>query len=146
MEWLLGKLIATPVIGAILGPIVNGLLTAQKQRLEAAGSHEARVADLAQKSLDLDKREAEVNASIVIAEQGHWFTRCIRPLLGLAVVVLVWKVIVYDKALGQWTGGSTDALDPKLWNVVMTIIISYMGGRTAERVADKIAGVFKKPT
>ena len=59
LEWL-GTKIAGTAIGAILNPIVNGLLTAQRQKLEAEGSHEARVADLAQKQLSLDQREAEV--------------------------------------------------------------------------------------
>lgn len=143
MEWILGKLIATPVIGAILGPIVNGLLTAQKQRLEAAGSHEARVSELAQKEYELDKREAEVNAQVVIAEQGHWVTRSIRPILGLEAAILAGKILVWDLALGEWTNGSTDRLSPQAFWLLTTIVIAYMGGRTAEKIADKIAGVFK---
>ena len=144
MEWILGKLIATPIIGAILSPIVNGLLTAQKQRLDAAGSHEARVAELAQQQIALDKREAEVNASVVIAEQGNWVTRSIRPIFGLAAGILTWKILVWDLALGGWTGGSTDKLSPQAYWLLTTIVIAYMGGRSAEKVADKIAGVFKK--
>lgn len=143
-QGFLAKMLATPVIGAILGPVINGLLTAQKQKLDAVGSHEARTVEIAQKAIELDKREAEVNAQVVIAEQGNWFTRSVRPMIGFAVVILIWKVIVYDKALGQWTGGHTDALDPKLWNVVMVIIGAYFGGRSAEKVASTIAGAFKK--
>lgn len=141
MEWLLGKLIAAPVIGAILQPIVNGLLTAQKQRLDAAGSHEARVAELAQKTLDLDKREAEVNAEIVKVEQGNWITRWVRPAFALPFVLFTWKIVVWDKILG-W--GTTDPLDPRMWGVFMAVVISYFGGRSAEKVAEKIAGVWKR--
>ena len=144
MEWLFGKLLATPIIGAILSPIINGLLTAQKQKLDAAGSHEARVAELAQQQMLLDQKQAEVNASIIIAEQGNWFTRSVRPALAWIVIILLTKIFIYDKALGQWTGGSTDALDPNLWWVIQTIIISYMGGRTLEKISDKISGIFKK--
>lgn len=144
MEWLLGKLIATPIIGAILGPIVNGLLTAQKQKLDAAGSHEARVAELAAKAYDLDKREAEVNASVVIAEQGNWVTRSIRPILGLAAGILTWKLLVWDLALGQWTSGHTDKLSPQAYWLLTTIVIAYMGGRSAEKIADKVAGIWKR--
>ena len=144
MEWLFGKLLATPIIGAILSPIINGLLTAQKQKLDAAGSHEARVAELAQQQMLLDQKQAEVNASIIIAEQGNWFTRSVRPALAWIVIILLAKIFIYDKALGQWTGGSTDALDPNLWWVIQTIIISYMGGRTLEKISDKISGIFKK--
>lgn len=141
MEWILGKLIAAPVIGAILQPIIGGLLTAQKQKLDAVGSHEAVAADLAKRSFDLDQKEAEVNASIVIAEQGNWMTRSVRPMFALPFIVFCWKVVVWDKVLG-W--GTTDPLDPRMWGVFMAVVIAYMGGRSAERVADKIAGVFKK--
>lgn len=144
MEWLFAKLLATPVIGAILSPIINGLLSAQKQRLDAAGSHEARVAELAQQQMLLDQKQAEVNAAIIIAEQGNWFTRSVRPALAWIVILLLAKIFLYDKALGEWTHGTTDPLDSHLWWVIETIIISYMGGRSLEKISDKISGIFKK--
>lgn len=144
MEWLLGKLIAAPVIGAILSPIINGLLTAQKQKLDAIGSHEAVAADLAKRSFDLDMKEAEVNASTIKAEQGNWVTRSIRPLLALPVIILMWKLLVWDKALGQWTSGTTDSLSDQIWWYCTTVTIAYMGGRSAEKVAEKIAGIWKR--
>lgn len=143
LEWIAGKLIAAPIIGAILNPIINGLIAGQKQKLDAAGSHEARVVELASKEYDLNKREAEVNAAVVIAEQGHWFTRSIRPLLGIAAVILTWKILVWDLALGQWTQGRTDALSNQAFWLLTTIVIAYMGGRSAEKIADKIAGIWK---
>ena len=142
--WIAEKLIAAPIIGAILGPIINGLLTAQKQKLDAIGSHEARVAELATQAFELDKREAEVNSQIVIAEQGHWTTRSIRPILGLAAAILTWKLLVWDLALGEWTGGRTDMLSSQAFWLLTTIVIAYMGGRSAEKIADRIAGIWKK--
>ena len=144
MEWLISKLIAAPVIGAILQPIVSGLLTAQKQKLDAVGSHEAQVVDMAKQQYDLDKREAELNAETVRSEQGNWVTRSIRPLLALPVIILVWKLLVWDKALGQWTGGITDKLSDQIWWYCTTVTIAYFGGRTVEKVADKISGIWKK--
>lgn len=144
MEWLIGKLLATPVIGAILSPIINGLLTAQKQKLDAVGSHEVVAADLAKKAFELDQKEAEVNASIIIAEQGNWITRSIRPIFGLAAAILTWKILVWDLAFGQWTGGSTDKLSPQAFWLLTTIVIAYMGGRSAENIATKISGIWKK--
>lgn len=139
LAWL-----STPIIGAILRPIVDGLLTAQKQKLDAIGSHEAVAADLAKKSFDLDMKEAEVNAETIKAEQGNWITRSIRPLLALPVIILVWKLLVWDKALGQWTNGTTDALSDQIWWYCTTVTIAYFGGRTVERVADKISGIWKR--
>ena len=141
MEWLLGKFLAAPVIGAILGPIVNGLLTAQKQKLDAIGSHEARVAELAQQAVALERREAEVNAQVVIAEQGNWMTRWVRPVWAMPFIAFTWKVVVWDKMLG-W--GATDPLDPRMWSVFMLMVGAYYGGRSAEKVATTIAGAFKR--
>lgn len=144
LAFIFGKLLAAPVIGAILQPLINGALSGYQAHLTAIGSHEAAVVDIAQKSIALDQREAEVNANIIIAEQGNWFTRSVRPALAWIVIILLAKILLYDKAFGEWTGGHTDALDPKLWGVVMVIITAYMGGRTAEKVADKISGIFNK--
>ncbi|MCK1670321.1 3TM-type holin [Bradyrhizobium sp. 150] len=141
--WL-ANLVSVPIIGAILSPILNALLTAQKQKLDAAGSHEVVVADIAQKQMDLDKREAEVNASVVIAEQGNWVTRSVRPAFALPFILFTWKVVIWDKVLGSLTNGTTDPLDQKMWGVFMAVVIAYMGGRSAENVASKIAGIFKK--
>jgi len=141
MGWLLGKFLAAPVISAILSPIVKGLLTAQKQKLEAIGSHEARVAELAQQAMALERREAEVNAQVVIAEQGNWMTRWVRPVWAMPFIAFTWKVVVWDKMLG-W--GATDALDPRMWSVFMLMVGAYYGGRSAEKVATTIAGAFKR--
>jgi len=139
LAWL-----STPIIGAILKPIIGGFLTAQKQKLDAIGSHEAVAADLAKKSFDLDMKEAEVNASIVIAEQGNWVTRSIRPVLGLAAGILTWKILVWDLALGEWTQGRTDKLSDQAFWLLTTIVIAYMGGRSAEKIAEKISGIWKR--
>jgi hypothetical protein len=144
LAWIGSKLLAAPVIGAILQPIIGGLLTAQKQKLDAVGSHEARVAELASQQFALDKKEAEVQGQIIIAEQGNWVTRSIRPLLGFAAAVLTWKILVWDLALGEWTQGRTDRLSPQAFWLLTTIVIAYMGGRSAEKIADKIAGIWKR--
>lgn len=141
MEWLLGKLIAAPIIGAILSPIINGLLTAQKQKLDAVGSHEAVVADLAKREMDVESQERELQAKMVIAEQGNIITRSVRPLMAAPFIIFMWKVIVWDKVLG-W--GTTDPLDPKMWGVFMAVVVAYMGGRVIETGTSKIADAITK--
>lgn len=140
MEWL-AKLVATPIIGAILNPLVNAYLTSQKQKLDAAGSHEARATEIAQKALDVDKREAELNAQILIAEQGNFITRSVRPVWAFPFILFTWKVIVWDKILG-W--GVTDPLDPRMWGVFMLMVGAYYGGRSIEKAASSIAGALGK--
>lgn len=140
-EFLIGKLVTAPIIGAIFKPIADALLTAQKQKLDAAGSHEARVSELAQKALDLDAREAEVNAKVLIAEQGNAATRWVRPVWAAPFVFWTWKVVVYDLCLG-W--GSTPELKGVSAQLCIAISIAYFGGRSAEKVATTIAGAFNK--
>ena len=141
MEWILGKLIAAPIIGAILQPIIGGLLTAQKQKLDAVGSHEAVVADLAKREMDVEAQERELQAKMVIAEQGNIITRSVRPLMAAPFILFMWKVIVWDKVLG-W--GTTDPLDPKMWGVFMAVVVAYMGGRVIETGTSKIADAITK--
>ena len=141
MEWILGKLIAAPIIGAILQPVIGGLLTAQKQKLDAVGSHEAVVADLAKREMDVEAQERELQAKMVIAEQGNIITRSVRPLMAASFILFMWKVIVWDKVLG-W--GTTDALDPKMWGVFMAVVVAYMGGRVIETGTSKIADAITK--
>lgn len=137
-------LIASLIQKVLTGPIIDALLKGYQAKLEAAGSTEARKVELAKQAIDLDAKEAALNNALLVAEQGHWFTRSVRPALGWIVVLLVGKILLWDKAFGQWTGGSTDPLDTNLWWVVQTIIIAYMGGRTAEKVAGKIADVLRR--
>lgn len=132
-----------PILNFLGGKVVGGLVDAYKIKQQALGDHEKLSTDLAGRALELDVREADINAKVVIAEQGHWFTRMVRPLLAMPVIILLFKILVYDKALGQWTHGRTDPLDPNLWGVVMCIIVSYMGGRTVEKVSTKIADVLE---
>lgn len=133
--WL-ANLVSVPIIGAILQPILNALLTNQKQKLDAAGSHEAVVADLAKREFDLEGQERELQAKMVIAEQGNIITRSVRPLMALPFIIFMWKVIVFDKVLGL---GTTDPLDPKMWGVFMAVVVAYMGGRVVESGTSKIA-------
>lgn len=141
-EWIVGKILSS----AIVQPVIGGLLTAQKQKLDAAGSHEARTAELAKRELDLDQREAELNSDVLKAEidRGSWFQRAPRPVMGLSAAILVAKILVWDLALGQWTNGHTDKLsDQALW-LLTTIVIAYFGARSVETIASKIAGIWKK--
>ena len=143
LTWLVDKLLATPIIGAVLKQVFGFILNYQKQKLDAQGAHEVQVAAIAAKSIELDQKEAELNNQLLIVEQGNWVTRWVRPALGGAAVILTWKLLVWDLALGQWTHGSTDKLGPQTEWLLTTIVIAYMGGRTAEKIADKITGIWK---
>jgi hypothetical protein len=97
--------------------------------------------ELAERELAVQQAEREAQTQILIAEQGNWVTRSVRPLWALPFILFTWKIIVWDKLLG-W--GVTDALDEKMWSVFMIMVAAYFGGRSAEKVATTVAGVFKR--
>ncbi len=68
---------------------------------------------------------------ILIAEQGSWLTRWVRPAFALPFVVYVWKLVLWDKVLG-W--GATDALGDNLTTIMVTIVGAYFITRPFEKV------------
>lgn len=89
--------------------------------------------NLAQSQTTADKIAAEekiaslqAKRDVLIAEAGTSnINAYIRAVMGGSVAFVLAKIFVWDKALGEFTGGHTDALDPNLWNVVMATIGFY---------------------
>jgi hypothetical protein len=120
-------------LASILGaPIVNGLITAYKVKLEAANTQGRIAAELAGKEIEAEIVARKQASAIIIAEQGRWYTAMIRPLLALPIVIYFWKVVVWDKVLG-W--GVTDPITGMIADWAGLIITAYVGGRTIEKVA-----------
>jgi hypothetical protein len=132
------------ILNFLSGPIIGGLLKAYQSKLAAGNTTEKIAADLAVRDLQVQQREAEVNASVIVAEQGNWVTRWVRPAFAAPFVFFTWKVVVWDKILAIWTHGTTDPLDPKMWGVYMAVVIAYFGGRSLEKVATTISNAITK--
>lgn len=120
------------IISFLGGPVVSGLIKAYEAKLAAGNTSERIAADVAAGEIAAQQNDVKVAASVVIAEQGRWYTACIRPLFCLPFIIFTFKVIVWDKVLG-W--GVTDPLDPNMWGVFMVIVGAYFGGRSIEKVA-----------
>jgi hypothetical protein len=114
------------------GPVVNGLISAYKARLDAANTRDRIAADLAAKEIEAEIAARKRASAIIIAEQGRWYTAVIRPLLAAPVIIYFWKVIVWDKVLGL---GSTDPLTGMIADWSGLILTAYVGGRSIEKVA-----------
>jgi hypothetical protein len=114
------------------GPVVNGLISAYKARLDAANTQDRIAADLAAKEIEAEIAARKQASAIIIAEQGRWYTAIIRPLLAAPVIIYFWKVIVWDKVLGL---GSTDLLTGMIADWSGLILTAYVGGRSIEKVA-----------
>jgi hypothetical protein len=118
--------------GLITGPIINAAIDAHKAKLSAGNETERLAADLAAKELALDVRARELSTQVLIAEQGRWWTALPRPLFAFAIVIYVWKVVVWDKVLGL---GATDPLGGLVGDWAGLIMIAYFGGRSVEKIA-----------
>ena len=49
----------------------------------------------------------------------------VRTSIGAWCSILLGKILVWDKALGQWTHGTTDRLSPELWHTVLVVLSFY---------------------
>lgn len=114
LSWLLGGGIA-----AIGGQITK----AYELKLAAANDAER---------IEADKQIALLTAqqAVLIAEQGSWMTRWIRPAFALPFVIYDFKIVVWDKVLG-W--GSTDSLSPEFWQLQMIVFGAYFLTRPFEK-------------
>lgn len=113
------------------GPVIKGLLDAYQARLKSINTEDAQALELLKKEVDADIAARAEATKLILAEQGHWYTAIIRPLFALPFIIFEFKVIVIDKVMH---GGTTDAIDPMMWGVFNTIIISYFGATAVERV------------
>jgi hypothetical protein len=119
----------------LTAPIIGGFIEAYKAKLAADNTQDRTAADLAAKAIAAEIEAYKSANAVIIAEQGRWYTAMIRPLLALPVIIYLWKVIVWDKVLGL---GTTDAIggDVGIW--AGTIVTTYVGGRSLEKIARTI--------
>lgn len=114
------------------GPVVTGLINAYKAKLAATNTQDRIAADLAAKEIEAEIEARRQASTIIIAEQGRWYTAIIRPLLAFPIIIYFWKVLIFDKVLGL---GSTDPLSGLVADWAGMIITAYVGGRSIEKVA-----------
>lgn len=80
-----------------------------------------------------ETERVKAQMAVVLAEQGNWFTRSIRPMWA-APFLIYDTLLIVDKIAGKFgLDWSTDPLDDRLWWLNMTIVIAYFGGRVFEK-------------
>ena len=125
MRWFLGLVFR--FLGGVDIKGIAGEIARVKVEAQNAETDQARIAK--EEEVEILRAQRDVQ----IAEAGNNWNRIMRALLAVPVVILLWKIIVWDKALGQWTGGVTGALDSNLWIVVSTVLGFYF----LDRITDK---------
>lgn len=115
------------------GPVINGLLSVYTTRLKSINTQDQMALTLLQKEVDADIAARSEATKLLIAEQGNWFTRSIRPLFAMPFIIYLWYIIVFNKVLG--IGSVEHGIDANTWGVFNTIIVSYFGATAIERVS-----------
>jgi hypothetical protein len=131
MGWL-ASLITAPIIGAIIKPLVDGVLAGYQSKLSADNTRDAQAVDLAKKEIEAEISARAAASETIKAEQGWWVTAIIRPLFAIPLALYWSKIIVWDKMLG-W--GTTDPLTGLVGEWAGLIILAYFVGRPLEKVA-----------
>ena len=125
------------LLGLIPGLLntVNGItnaITNEKINLAQSQTEADRIASQEKIASLQAKRD------VLIAESGtSKINAIIRASIGGSVAFILGKIFVWDKALGDYTGGHTDPLDVNLWNVIMATIgfyFVYEGAVNATRI------------
>lgn len=119
------------MIGKILGWLSGGAISSIGKQLNDA--YQAKLnAQNNEARIEADKRIAQLHAheAVLIAEQGSWITRWIRPAFAAPFVIYNAKIIVWDKVLGL---GATDALSAEFWQLQMIVFGAYFLTRPFEK-------------
>lgn len=81
-----------------------------------------------QERIAANERVATLQArrDVMIAEAGVSRANIwVRTFFAVPVIFVLWKLFIWDKALGDYTRGHTDPLSPELWQVIMIVIGFY---------------------
>jgi hypothetical protein len=119
------------MIGRILSWLTSGGIAAigkqinDWQRIKAEAQNDARRIEAEEKIAQLEARR-----DILIAEQGSWMTRWIRPALAAPVVIFVWKILVWDTVLG-W------GITPEPGELVRWVVTATIGAYFLTRPFEK---------
>ena len=117
-------------LGSLLGgPFATAAVNAYAAKLDAGNNAQKIAADLAAREAAINERRDALDAQIVTAEQGRWYTAIIRPLFASPFLIYNFKIVVWDKVFG-W--GSTDPLSSELLQVESITLAGYFGSIALE--------------
>ncbi|MDA9521960.1 hypothetical protein XI06_17010 [Bradyrhizobium sp. CCBAU 11434] len=134
LSWLGGPggWIGDAVKSAFTGPLIQGVVDYQKNKLAAGNTAERIEADLAARELAVELRERELAVQQNIADEGRWWTAAPRAIACWSFAIFIVKCVVWDKVLGL---GSTDPLSGDLSIWAGWLMALWFGGRSAEKIA-----------
>jgi|SRR5579872_2314443 len=114
-----------PGVFTAISSITNAIANEKIAAINAT-TDEARIA--AQQNI----AALEAQKAALIATHSPW-TNFVQFIIGTEVAFVLGKLLVWDKALGDYTHGHTDKIDPNMWWCITAVVGFYF-----------VAGIFKK--
>ena len=119
------------MISTILGWLTGGGIAAIGKQLNQAYQAKLNAKNNSERiAAEKDISRLEAQQAVLIAEQGSWMTRWIRPAFAAPFVIYDFKIIVWDKVLKL---GTTDPLTPEFWQLQMIVFGAYFLTRPLEK-------------
>lgn len=129
LSWL------TPLLSFLGGPVISGVISGYKEKLAAGNTSERIAADLANRELQVQQRELELNSQLKTAEIGKWYEP--DHLFGYIMVTYFFTIVVWDKVLGDWTHHATPSIqgDGAMWaHMIMAFYVGMRGFQNVARI------------
>lgn len=115
---------------------LSAILGFVKLLIDPVSSISGKIADykIAQQNATTDQEKIhaderikalEAKRDVLVAEANMPGNILMRAWLAFPPSCVVAKILIWDKALGQWTHGHTDALDPNLWWLISGVYGFY---------------------
>lgn len=129
--------ILTTIFSFLGGPLLTSVVNAYQARLNAMTSANGMSVDLAKAELEAQIQARKDATAILMAEQGHWYTACIRSLFALPYVAYAWVVVL-------WVACLRHQPIPQLPDTVSSwgsvIIAAYFG----EHIVSQVTRIIKR--
>jgi hypothetical protein len=139
------KILGGPITELVkgVGSVVDSLHTSGEEKLSAQAQLLALQTAFTVKLTELDTQFAAEQAKVIIAEatSESWLTRNWRPILMLTFTY----IIAHNFVLAPLFSFASLEIPPQMWELLKLGIGGYIGGRSAEYIAEQIGkGMSKK--
>lgn len=139
---MLSMILAIPGLLSGLFGTINGITNAianEKIAQLTATTQEAQIAS----NERISQLQQQRDVLIADAAHGSWDI-WLRTIMAIGPALYIAKIFLWDKVLGPVTHGSTDPLDPNLWQVVFVVLGFYFLSSTSTKIASLFAMTRKK--
>ena len=137
MSWISD--IFTSSVGTVIdsvGKVVDTLHTSDEEKLRVQAELAKMKAESELKATELDLQFEQEVSKRWVSDNDHLLTRLTRPAIVLWGFALLTIVMLLDGNIGEFT--INEAYIPLLETIVVTSVVSYMGGRSVEKVTKQI--------